>query len=118
MFIEAALHDVGREQNVGSALDEAHHPVVNLVGWQFAMETDNAKIRRHCLHPRQHRIQILDAWTDQEALPVTPLLAQCYAGLMQADAYAGFSKLYEASRKAGRRLPVSAPKAHRKKTCP
>ncbi len=72
--IEAALHDVGREQNVGAALDEAHHPVVDLVRGQFAVETDDAKIGRDRLHARQHGIEILDAGADQEALSVAPLL--------------------------------------------
>ena len=36
--IETALHDIGRQQDVRLAFDEAHHPVVDLVGGQSCRE--------------------------------------------------------------------------------
>src|SRR5215510_8748425 len=40
------------------------------------METNDAEIRGYRLHARQHRVEILNTRTDQEALPMAPLLAQ------------------------------------------
>src|SRR6185437_1564388 len=74
--IEAALHDIGRKENVRLAFDEAHHSVVDLIGGQLAVKTDDAQIRSRRLDPRQHRVQVLNARTNQEALSATPLLAQ------------------------------------------
>jgi hypothetical protein len=45
--IKTTLHDVGRQQNVRRAFNEAHHSVVYFVGGQLAMETDDAEIRGH-----------------------------------------------------------------------
>ncbi len=42
--VEAALHDIGRQQNVRLTFDEAHHSIVDLVGRQPAMETYDAKV--------------------------------------------------------------------------
>src|SRR6476659_3544732 len=74
--IETTLYDVGRQQNVRRAFDEAHHSVVYFVDGQLAMKTNDAEIRGHRLHSRQHRVEVLNTWTDQEALPMAPLFAQ------------------------------------------
>jgi hypothetical protein len=50
--------------------------VVYFVDGQLAMKTNDAEIRGHRLHSRQHRVEILNTWTDQEALPMAPLFAQ------------------------------------------
>ncbi len=74
--VEAALHDIGRQENVCLGFDKGHHAIFNLVGRQSTVKTDDTEIRRRCLHPRQHRPQILNARTNQETLTATPLLAQ------------------------------------------
>lgn len=40
------------------------------------VQADDLEVRRDRLHPRQHRLEILNARADQKALPVWPLLAQ------------------------------------------
>src|SRR5438034_2056784 len=74
--IETALDDIGCQQNVRPAFDEAHHAVVYFVDGQLAMKTDDAEIRGHRSHSRQHRVEILNTRTDQEALSMAPLFAQ------------------------------------------
>src|SRR6185437_9153291 len=74
--VKATLYDIGRQENVRLAFDKPHHPVVDLIGGQLAMETDDAKIRSRRLNPRQRRLQILNARADQETLSVASLLAQ------------------------------------------
>src|SRR6476646_3594939 len=39
------------------------------------METDDAEIGGHRLQSRQHRVEVLNTRTNQEALPMAPLLA-------------------------------------------
>jgi hypothetical protein len=74
--IEPAFHDVGRKQNVCRAFNESHHSVVNFVNAQLPVKTDDAELRGNRLHSRQHRVEILNARTNEEALPMAPLLAQ------------------------------------------
>src|SRR5436190_11916882 len=74
--IEAALHDIGREEHVRLTFDEAHRSIVDILGRQPAMETYDAKVRSRRLHPCQHRLQILDTGANQKTLPVASLLTQ------------------------------------------
>src|SRR5437868_5675988 len=78
--IETALHDVGCQQNVRRAFNEARHSVVYFVDGQLAVETDDAEIRGHGLHSRQHWREILYSRTDQKALPPASVLAQQCCG--------------------------------------
>src|SRR6195952_2491190 len=72
--VEAALHDIGREEHVRFTFDEAHHSIVDILGRQPAMETYDAKVWGWRLHPCQQRLKILDTGTNQKALPVASLL--------------------------------------------
>src|SRR5258707_15719525 len=74
--IEAALHDIGREEHVRLTFDEAHHSIVDIFGRQPTMKTYDAKVRSRQLKPCQHRLQIKDTGATQDALPAAPLLTQ------------------------------------------
>src|SRR6266404_2362811 len=74
--VEAALHDISREEHVRLSFDEAHHSIVDIFGRQTTMETYDAKVRSRQLHPCQHRLQILDTGANQKTLAVASLLTQ------------------------------------------
>ena len=58
--VETALHDIGRQQNVGLTFDKAHHAVVKLVGGELAMQANDAELRGDRLHARQQRIVVVE----------------------------------------------------------
>src|SRR6267154_691271 len=83
--VEAALHDIGREEHVRFTFDEAHHSIVDIFGWQPTMETYDAKVRSSQFYPCQHRLQILDTGANQEALPVAPCSRSKAAAIAASD---------------------------------
>src|SRR3954464_5773691 len=69
--VETALHDVGGEESVGFAFDEAHHALVQLIGCQLAMNADDLEFGRHGLDTRGHRLEVLNSRADHKALAPT-----------------------------------------------
>ena len=74
--IEAAFHDVGREQHVELALDELLHGVFDLRRRQAAVRHGQADFRHQLAQLGRHGREVFDARADVEALAAAELLAQ------------------------------------------
>ena len=74
--IEAAFHDVGRQQHVEFAVAEVLHRVLDLRRRQTAMRHGHAHLGHELAQLGRDRRQVLDARTDVEALAAAILLPQ------------------------------------------
>jgi len=74
--VEAAFHDVGRQQHVELAVDEVLHGVLDRGRRQLAMRHGHADLGHQLAQLGRDRGEIFYARADIEALPAAILFAQ------------------------------------------